>query len=370
MISILFFIPRLSAGGAEKVLCNLVNNMDLTKFDITVQTLFRCDPEKYLLEKIHYKYIFPECRGLINKIINLWYRICTEIKLTYPLYVKGDYDIEVAYLECDATKVMAGSTNDKARKIAWVHCDVRNKGLTLENVGMYYKLYDRVICVSKAAQKSFNEVFSECIEAEMLYNVIDETEIIEKSKVPFDENWQSNSFHILVVGRLSFEKGVDRLIDVCKRLKSDGCSFKIHLLGDGPMRENLQDEVKTLNLSDYIEFEGFTDNPYRYMSKADLILIPSRSEALSTVVIESLILGKAIVTTLCPGMEELLGNSEYGVIVENSDEGIYKGVKLMIENREIANAYSKKASVRGKDFYKHNMISKIENFFKEEVEKA
>ena len=59
MIKILFFIETLSGGGAEKVLQNLVNNMDTEKFDITVQTVWKENPEGYLSNNIKYKYIYP-----------------------------------------------------------------------------------------------------------------------------------------------------------------------------------------------------------------------------------------------------------------------------------------------------------------------
>ena len=60
MIKILFFIENLSGGGAEKVLCNLVNAMDQSKFDITVQTLWKADAEKHLKSGIRYRYCYAK----------------------------------------------------------------------------------------------------------------------------------------------------------------------------------------------------------------------------------------------------------------------------------------------------------------------
>ena len=112
MIKILFFIETLSGGGAEKVLQNLVNNMDKEKFDITVQTVWRENPEKYLNKNIKYKYIYP-CYSKLN---NYKYRLSVLLNTIYPLHIKDNYDIEVAYLECGATKVISTSTNKKAKK--------------------------------------------------------------------------------------------------------------------------------------------------------------------------------------------------------------------------------------------------------------
>lgn len=123
VINILFFIESLSGGGAEKVLRNLVNAMDQTKFCITVQTLYPDDAGKYLAPGIRYRYCYPAK----NRINELRMRAEAAAGLTYPLHIKGDYDIEVAYLECGSTKIVASSTNQKALKLAWVHCDLAKK---------------------------------------------------------------------------------------------------------------------------------------------------------------------------------------------------------------------------------------------------
>ena len=126
-MKILFFIDELAGGGAEKVLRTLVNNMDQSKFQITVHTINAADPEGLLVPGIRYRAINRCKTPLGKKLFSYWIRLCAELKWLYPLYIKDDYDIEVAYLECGPTKILAGSTNQKAKKIAWVHCDVKKR---------------------------------------------------------------------------------------------------------------------------------------------------------------------------------------------------------------------------------------------------
>ena len=162
MIKILFFIPGLSEGGAEKVLCNLVNNMDQTKFNITVQTLDNCDSEKYLVSGIRYKAINRCKTRWGRKLFSYWFRLCAEFKLAYKFFVKDDYDIEIAYLETLATKIIAQSADKKAVKIAWVHCDLSQKeGIqeTAPKMKRQYKKYNKIICVSEDVQKGFRQIF-------------------------------------------------------------------------------------------------------------------------------------------------------------------------------------------------------------------
>lgn len=363
MIKILFFIPRLSEGGAEKVLRNLVNNMDQSKFDITVQTVDDCNHKKYLADGIHYKSI-NRCKTKFGKkLMNYWYRFCTEFKLTYPLYIKDDYDIEVAYLECGATKVMAASTNKNALKLAWVHCDLQKKGITDDRYGRYYSEFDKVVCVSQDVKKSFDKLFGEYAESVVLYNVIDEDEILKKASDTVEWNCKPEQKRLLAVGRLTKQKNFAYLIDVCGKLRDDGYKFHLNILGDGPEKENLEQKIIKLNLQRFVELKGFTDNPYPWIKSAEIILCSSIYEGISTVIQESLILGKAVVTTPCTGMKELLGDSDYGLITDDTEDGLYKGIRTIIDSPELEKKYADVARNRGYDFYKEKVITETEDFF-------
>ena len=180
VINILFFIESLSGGGAEKVLRNLVNAMDQTKFSITVQTLYPENVEKYLAQGICYKHCYPAK----NRINELRMRAEAAAGLTYPLHIKGDYDIETAYLECGSTKIMAGSTNKKALKLAWVHSDLQNwanPGAFAAATKKYYAHYDFAVCVSENVRKSFEKLYGDTVSAVTVYNTIDDGEILRKS---------------------------------------------------------------------------------------------------------------------------------------------------------------------------------------------
>ena len=364
MIKILFFIPALSGGGAEKVLRNLVNNMDRSEFDITVHTIAEEQPEKYLVQGIHYKAINWCKNPLFRKIFQYWIRLCAELKVLYPLYIKDDYDIEVAYLECGATKIISSSTNKKALKLAWVHCDLEKKegySKNLRKSKKQYEKFDKVICVSKAVKTAYVHLFGNCPETVVLHNVVDEDEIIEKSKMPLETD--RSKVKLAAVGRLTWQKGFDRLVQACAHLKKDGCRFELWILGEGPERSSLEQLIREHNLEHEIKLVGFLKNPYPYMAAADIIVCSSRYEGMSTAVTEALILGKAVISTPCTGMEELLGDSEYGYITKDSAEGIYQGIKQLIESESLREQYSEAAKARGKAFMKSEVLKETEQFF-------
>ncbi|MEE0913007.1 MAG: glycosyltransferase [Ruminococcus sp.] len=372
MIKILFLISGLSAGGAEKVLRNLVNNFDQSKFDITVQTIDEDNADKYLVKGIHYKAI-NRCKSRIGKkIFNIWFRITAELGLTYPLYIKDDYDIEVAYLECGATKVLASSTNKKAVKLAWVHCDLSKRESTARSIAKtlkYYRTYDKTVCVSEDVKAGFHKLYGDDISSVVLHNVIDEEEIINKASESIVWDTNSEEVQLLAVGRLTQQKNFAHLIETCYRLYKDGYKIKLYILGEGPERESLEKLISDRYLKNVVELLGFKDNPYPYIKAADFVVCSSRYEGISTVVTEALVLGKPIITTPCTGMQELLGNSEYGMIAKDTPDGLYNCFKEIFESPELEKHYAQEAKKRGRDFYKGNVIKETSDFFFSELSK-
>ena len=364
MIKILFFIETLSGGGAEKVLQNLVNNMDNEKFDITVQTVWKENPEGFLNKNIKYKYIYPT----YSSFNNYKYRISVLLKTIYPLYIKDNYDIEVAYLECGATKVISTSTNKKAKKIAWVHCDLSKK---MSNINEFrkksinwYKKFDKVLCVSRDVEKSFKSIYGNEFDTEVIYNVIDDYSIKEKSnEIVADYLFDEKIPTILSVGRLSAEKRFDRLIEAHKTLLDEDFLNKLLIIGEGDERENIEQFIKTSGVQKTVTLSGFKSNPYPYIKNADLLVCSSDYEGFSSFVAEGLILEKAIVTTKCNGMIELLGSSQYGIITEGNAKALSKGIKKLLSDKSLKEKYEKNASERGKGFSLEASVKEAENFF-------
>lgn len=364
MIKILFFIETLSGGGAEKVLQNLVNNMDNEKFDITVQTVWKENPEGFLNENIRYKYIYP-CYSKSN---NYKYRLSVLLRTIYPLHIKDNYDIEVAYLECGATKVISTSTNRKAKKIAWVHCDLSKKMSNInefkEKSVNWYKKFDKVVCVSGDVEKSFKNIYGNEFDTKVIYNVINDYSIREKANeniedYSFDENFPT----IVSVGRLSTQKRFDRLIEAHKALLDEGLLNKLLIIGEGDEKEALEQIIRANGVQQTVTLSGFKSNPYPYIKNADILACSSDYEGFSSFVAEGLILGKAIVTTNCTGMEELLGSSKYGLITEGNAEALSDGIKKLLSDNSLKEEYERNASERGKSFSVEAAVKETEDFF-------
>lgn len=367
MIKILFFIDSISGGGAEKVLRNLVNNMDQSQFEITVQTINdSVKADTLLKDGIRYKTINRFKNRVLNRLYQYWIRLCAELKILYPLYIKADYDIEVAYLECGPTKIIASSTNKKAVKIAWVHCDLEKKEGFADSVGRtrnYYEKYDEIVCVSEEVQSGFRKLFGTKFKITVVNNVIDEGEVLKKAEEKIEWNFKNGQKRLLAAGRLVHQKNFTYLIDTCAKLQEAGYLFQLIILGEGPERQKLEHQINELNMYDCVKLQGFCANPYPYMREADIIICSSLYEGISTVVQEALILGKPVVTTPCTGMEELLGKSEYGVIAENTEDGLYKALVKVFQSEDVLDHYRYKAVIRGRFYWKKRIVYETEQMF-------
>ena len=156
-IKILFVIHDLSVGGAEKVLINLVNNMDYLKFDVTVLALFDEGVNKqFLNSKIKYRYAFRHAiRG------NSHYMKLLSPKQLYRWLVSDEYDIVISYLEGPSARIVAGCPKNKTKIVSWIHCTYHNKeelAKSFRDIKEAYKCYeksDRMIFVSEEVKQAF-----------------------------------------------------------------------------------------------------------------------------------------------------------------------------------------------------------------------
>ena len=369
MIKILFFIETLDFGGAEKVLRNLVNHMDQSRFDITVQTIWPSEEGRNLAPGIKYKSTYP----VKNRVTELLYQFEAAKKLTYPLHIKDNYDIECAFLEFGPTKIIASSTNRKAKKLAWVHCDL-SRALPdyahssfeafAKKTRPWYQQYDSIVCVSQTVKDSFDRIFENEFRSVVLYNVL-EDDLIRKMAEETVPGLVKRRNTMLAVGTMYPPKNYPRLLRTHEALIRAGIEHDLWILGDGEQRPLLEQYIRDHCLTDSVTLFGFQKNPYPYMKAADMIVCSSNYEGFSSVITEGIILGKAIVTTNCSGMHEILGESEFGLIVENDDDAFLQGLQKLISDTELQKHYTEKAKQRARAFSCVQLTKDVEQFFEQ-----
>lgn len=363
--SIIFLIPNLKHGGAEKVLVNLVNNLDTQKYDITLQTLFDIGVhKKNLATHIKYRSFLPfEFRG------NSYLFKLFSAKFWWKLIVKSHYDYAVSYLEGPTSRILYGCGDQNTKKIAWLHIELGTPELAAQGFASIkeatnaYNSFDKIIAVSKNVKNCFMQQIDLKQEIDILYNTNETEQIVEKSLLPInDKRFIVDDIpSICSVAKLIHTKGFDRLLNVHRRLLDEGLNHKIYILGVGDKQSFLESQIAKYNLQDSFILLGFDENPYKYVANCDLYVCSSRREGFSTAVTEALVVGTPVVSTDCSGAKELLGEkNEYGIVVENSEEGLYDGIKKMLSDKELLAHYKNQAKLRGSYFSKEKTVKAVE----------
>jgi glycosyltransferase involved in cell wall biosynthesis len=328
---LLFIIPSLTGGGAERTLINLLQKLDYTKFEVDLLVVLK---EGVYLENVpnevnciflyHNKMLVRTLAWLQKKIgFNYLLRKTTQNK------VRGQYDLGISFLDGNFTDLLFFMKGLKKR-FTWVHSSYktnRNFSKFYENTKYVQKLkeqrygrLDGIYFVSNDAKEEFIEVFGEYPKMEVIYNFIDTKSVLIKAEL--ETYLKQNIFEFVALGSLLTVKGFDRLIRASKIVKEKGFNFKVSILGSGAEKNNLESLVKENNLKENIDFLGFVSNPYPLLKNADVFIMSSVSEALPTVLCEAMILGKATLVTNCSGCREIVANGQYGLMAEQSDQSL------------------------------------------------
>ena len=363
MKKVLFLIHDLGGGGAEKVLVNLVNNLDSTKFDITVMTLFDIGINRqYLAPHIRYqsihKYMMPGNSHFMKLLTP---------KRLHNMYIKDEYDIEIAYLEGPSSRVISGCCNSNVKLVSWIHGEQFDRKVAAasfrnaKEADECYNHFNKMVYVSSTVKDDFEKLIHLEREGIVLYNTVESEQIMSLSKDKVDEIIDDGSIRIVSMGTLKKVKGFERLLGIIKRLQNEHYRIHLYLLGKGPLQNELEQFVSANNLNDCVTFLGYHTNPYKYVSKCDLFVCSSYREGFSTAVTEALIVGTPVCTTEVSGMKEMLGDhNEFGIITDNNEDALFEGIKLLLDNPDLLTHYRKKALERGKQFCKEKTVQAVE----------
>ena len=199
--------------------------------------------------------------------------------------------------------------------------------------------------VSDEVKKSFLEVYPECRSyTGVFHNLLDNEEIIRKSKLAggFEDAYDGK--RILTVGRLTAQKAYDIAIDAMKILKDHGVKAKWYVLGEGELRDRLQIKINHLGLKDDFILLGAKTNPYPYYTQCDLYVHATLFEGKSIAVQEAQILGCTLLVSDCSGNREQVIDGVDGKMCQLTPEGISAGIEELLSDEEKCREYCKKAS--------------------------
>lgn len=350
MKKIIFGITGLTLGGAERVLVDIANRL-IEKFDVTIFTLYgKGELEKELNPNIHlislYNFSYCELKGLKRKIVPL--KVLLNKRKIFKKYIDNNgYSTQIAFLEGPITRIFSVKGKNKANKIAWVHNDISKvfgrgikskiKRIIDRNI---YEKYDTLVFVSIDNLDKFNKVYDDMDlpHETVINNYINSKRILDLSNESMEEKdkvlLKTSDATLVQVSRLVEQKAIDRLIKVHSRLIKQGYRHKIFVIGDGPLREKLEEQIRRLGVEDSFKLLGAKKNPYPYVKAADYFCLFSNFEGYPMVVEEAKILKKYILVTNTATREALINYPENSYITDNNEEGIEKAIKFAIKNKK------------------------------------
>ena len=338
MKKVIFGITSLTMGGAERVLVDICNVL-VKRYDITILTLYgEGEFVSELDSKIKVKSIYETSFVNTSKFKRKWLSLQLQVPFLrnklYQKWIGNDYDTVVAFLEGPITWLLSAS---KSYKVAWIHNDItsvfgnglKTKIKLLKNKEKYKK-YNKLLFVSNDNLDKFTKTIKTNNSKEVIYNYIDEAKVLKKADA-YSVKLKNDYPNFVVVSRLTSQKAIDRLIDVHKKLIDEEKKHYIYVVGTGPLEQQLKLKIEELKLSDTFILVGGKTNPYPYIKSANYFGLFSYYEGYPMVLLEARILNAKIVIT-DTAAREVLKDYHNKLIIDNSFDGIYKGIKKVLEN--------------------------------------
>ncbi len=367
---LLFAIWSLGIGGAERSLVNLLTKVDPDIYDIDLLLFENGGQLKGELPS-HINILSPSEEALFlnnNKIREMLMHFslkCFIYRLIYILFhrnrerssynkdqllwkqvwkkcvpkIAGSYDTAVGYMHSIPSYYVMDKVNASC-KILWVHHDYSKLNSDIEFDYEYFNRADFVVTVSEICLNKLQESFTELNKKLLVLQNISSCKLIYKLAgkfIPEEYNYpvKNNIPVLLSIGRLHEVKGFDMAIDAALLLLKDGYEYRWFIIGEGELMEKLQKQINNNGLENRVFLLGGKPNPYPYLKGADIIVQTSRNEGKSMVIDEAKILCKPISATAYDSAGDQITDGITGLLTEISPDGIYRGVKKLLEDKEM-----------------------------------
>lgn len=363
MKKVLFYNGSLRMGGIERVLVEVLQNIDRSKMSIDLMiedgikglNVFEKDIPKDI--KIYYL----KSEELIQKTDfyrknkkNIFYKIMYNIMMNYEGYIKRknfkkmikgkSYDVVIDF-DMGLSKHIDLIKAEK--KIAWIHASIKNwyeKESKIRRLEKRLEKYGKVVTICDEMKNETGKLLPNIKNKLVrIYNPFNFDRI--KNLADDYENINMSLYkqaYIISIARLTLhQKDFFTLIKGFKLVKKYGFKEKLYILGDGPDKEKIQKMISEEKMENEIFLLGNIKNPYPWIKNSKMLVHSSKYEGLPTVLIESLILDKIVISSRCPtGPSEILENGEIGFLYEIGDyrklsELITENLKNNISNEKI-----------------------------------
>lgn len=364
---ILFVIPTLDLGGAEKSLVNLLNTMDYNLYDVDLfcflkrgvfvdnvpkevnfvsnSSVYRIFSQSVFKAVITFsthgkwnlawnRFLFAAKNRWIKNLAINEQRTWTHVEKFLPV-LANHYDVAIGYLEKSACYFVVDKVK-AYKKMGWIHTDLEALNLNFDFELNYFKHLDHIVTVSDGLTqrlvKKIPEIKNKTTTIENINSVKVVTECANQTlSIALDHEY----FNIICVGRLVKEKGLFMAIDAVEILVEKGMKVKLNLIGKGYLEKQLKKYVAKKKLNHAVDFMGLQSNPYPLIQQADVFLMSSYYEGKSIALEEAKILAKPIVVTNFTSAKDQIIDNKVGLIAEMNSSAIAEKLLLLYSDSSL-----------------------------------
>jgi len=362
-------------GGVEKVLLNILNNLDPDKFDMTVclnlnQGELRNEIPSHVRKVALTKgkedmssSVFVQKLQLLSRIKRLR-KFDQHPKIVDQKILKDIYDIEVAMTYNDFDMVLK-STNKYSKKVGWFHSEIHVPKMKplVPKILEQFPQFDTMVYCSQRIKDLMHEHHPNLNfpEEKVIINAIPIAEIKKKAEAYRPDLPKAPVFFSMA--RLHTRKGFHKLVEAHARLIEDGFFHHVYILGEGEEHQNLNKQIKSLGVEDTFIIKPFEMNPYPYLKNADFYILPSESEAWPLVIAEALILKIPTIATNVGDVGMMIKDQETGHLISYKTEDIYQAMKVFLTDKEYVSSIRKNLETIETQFDNRIIYQEIEKTF-------
>jgi glycosyltransferase involved in cell wall biosynthesis len=335
MAKVALFISSLEGGGAERVMVTLANQF--AEQGHQVDFLLENKIGIYLSEvSAKVNLIDFRKRRMMQCLAPLahYLRVERPVGILSSLPAPNMLSIMAARLVRTDARVVVREANTPSMRMQGV-ISPKDRMIEWLNMKLWYPDADWVVAVSKGVQRDmqrFARIPKEHIV--LIYNPAYTTRLLYLRDQPVDHPWFAPNQPpvVLGVGRFYPEKGFATLLKAFALVRASRIA-RLVLLGEGPLRTQLEALAHELGIADDVCMPGFVENPFAYMRRAAVFVLPSEYEGLPNVLIQAMACGCPVVSTNCPsGPEDILDNGKYGHLVPVGDwEAMAKAILRVLD---------------------------------------
>lgn len=313
---LLFIVPSMRGGGAERVVATLLQHLSPERFDLYLALISK---EGKFLEEIpsHVSVIDLDARRVRHSV----FKIVKTLKAVEPDIVfstLGHLNVLISIMRPFLPKRMV-FIGRESNTVSVINKQSRYPKLFDFLYRHFYNNFDHIVAQAEYMKRDMVENYRiRDAKVTVINNPVDFGRIAALSGETPEVAFDPDKINLLAVGRLSHQKGFDTLIEIVSDLSEE---YVLHILGEGPDASKLEAMIETLGLGSRVKLLGFQNNPYTYMSRADVFVLSSRFEGFPNVVLEANACDTPVVAFDCPGgTGEIIVSGKNGYLARCQDK--------------------------------------------------